>query len=214
MPRVSVICVGLRPEEFEPVRLRLARQSFRDFEFVGEVGGTIPEAWNRAIGRASGEILVFSETDAEPVNEHWLEELVDSVPDDRTVVRGLEINSFPWNMSNLAVHRNLLAGTRFDERFRWAEDTELFCRLKQQGYQLRQVSAAPVVHPRNPASRRRMQRAFRYGLYWARLRYWYDDPVELYSVSHASKVVLRALLNLLGLLVGYIVYLPERRRRR
>ena len=58
-PMVSVICIALHPEEFNPLRRVLSQQSFQNFEFVGETGGTIPEAWNRAIARSQGEILAF-----------------------------------------------------------------------------------------------------------------------------------------------------------
>src|SRR3970040_1550206 len=92
-PKVSVISIALRAEDFTPLRQALARQTFQDFEFVGEIGGTIPEAWNRAIARAQGEILVFAETDVQLVNENWLEELVTHIPDERTIIKGLEVIS-------------------------------------------------------------------------------------------------------------------------
>jgi GT2 family glycosyltransferase len=210
---VTVICIALREEEFEPVLQALARQTFQDYEFVGVTGGAIPEAWNQAIRQARGELLVFTETDARPVNEHWLEELVNSVPDDVTIVKGLEITGSPLDLSNLAARRRIFEGVQFDERFRWAEDTELFCRLKQQGYRFQQVDCAPVIHRSKTGSKHYMRRAFRYGLYWARLSYRYPDPVELAGFSLVVKNLLAATLNLFGLLTGYLIYWPERRRR-
>jgi GT2 family glycosyltransferase len=194
----------------EPLREALSRQTFRDFEFVGEAGGTIPEAWNRAIARARGEILVFTETDASPVDERWLEQLVDSLPDENTIVKGLEISGAPWDMANLAAHRSVFADARFDESFLWAEDTELFCRLKQQGCRLLRVDTAPVIHRHKLGSKRMTRRAFRYGVYMARLRLMYgNDGVEIADVGHASAMFLRALLNLAGLAWGYLLYWPR-----
>jgi hypothetical protein len=212
--KVSVISIALSPEEFAPLKESLTRQTFQDFEFVGEVRGTIPEAWNRAIARAKGEILIFTETDALPVNERWLEELVNSVPDNKTIVKGLEITSTPWDLSNLACHRSAFDGDVFDTAFRWAEDTELFCRLKARDYKFVELDKAPVIHLQKLGKKRMLRRAFRYGLYWARLRHRYADPVEVMDFSTASKVFAGALLNLLGLLIGYLIYWPERRLRK
>jgi hypothetical protein len=115
MPSVPVISIARSSEEFQPLRQALSRQTLCDFEFVGESGGTIPEAWNRAIVRAMGEILVFIEADASPVDEHWLEELANSVPNEKTIVKGLEVTDSTWDMANLAAHRNVFADARFDE---------------------------------------------------------------------------------------------------
>ncbi len=213
MPSVSVISIALSPEEFDPVRQTLSRQTFQDFEFIGEVGGTIPEAWNRAIDRARGDILVFTETDATPVNERWLEELVNSVSDEKTIVKGLEITGTPWDMSNLACHRSALNGARFDESFRWAEDTELFCRLKSEGYRLMQLDKAPVIHLHKLGRKRMIRRAFRYGLYHARLQQRYSNPVDISDALDYAKILLMAAMNLVGFILGTIIYWPERRQR-
>ncbi len=125
MPKVSVISIALVEDQLRPLRERLETQTFRDFEFVGEVGGTIPEAWNRAIQRARGEILVFIETDAIPVNERWLEDLVGNIPDERTIVKGLEVTGSTWDMANLAAYRRVFEKIKFDQNFQWSEDTEL-----------------------------------------------------------------------------------------
>lgn len=208
MPRVSVISIALVENEFEGLYRSLAQQTFQDFEFIGEVGGTIPEAWNRAIRRASGEILVFTETDATPVNKYWLEELVNGVPDERTIVKGLEITGQPWDLANLACYRAVLQDVKFDENFLWAEDSELFCRLKHLGYELQHIPAAPVIHLQKMRSKRRIRRAFRYGLYQAKLCYMYGDREMVSGADLAAKVLVQACLTLLGLIAGYILYWP------
>jgi hypothetical protein len=209
MPSVPVISIARSSEEFQPLRQALSRQTLCDFEFVGESGGTIPEAWNRAIVRAMGEILVFIEADASPVDEHWLEELANSVPNEKTIVKGLEVTDSTWDMANLAAHRNVFADARFDESFRWAEDTELFCRLNRQGFDLLKVNAAPVIHLRRPSAKR-VRRAFRYGLYWAKLNHrygHYGDPMRLTGVvQYCCRMLAEASLNLLGLALGNLIY--------
>jgi GT2 family glycosyltransferase len=213
-PKVSVVCIAVHPEEFLAVKEYLKKQSYQDYEFIGEVGGTIPDAWDRAVKRAVGDILVFTETDAKPVNERWLEELVSAITDNKTIIKGLEITGTPLDFSNLAAPRSAFDDNEFDRRFKWAEDTELFSRLKLQGYRFRQIEAAPVIHLRKNASKRYIRRAFRYGLYWARLRHCYPEPVELANVATSGKALIAALLNMLGLLIGSIIYLPERRHRK
>jgi hypothetical protein len=212
-PRVSVICIAKDEGELAEKEKQLSTQTYQDYEFVGVAGGTIPEAWNRGVEAARGEILVFTETDATPVNDQWLSDLVNSVTDDRCIVKGLEVTGLPFDLSNLACRRSVLAGNRFREDFRWAEDSELFCRLKSLGYELRHVQVAPVIHLQKMRSKRRIRRAFRYGLYQARLRYLYGDREMVSGAGLAVKMLIQASLDLLGLAIGYILYWPERRKR-
>jgi hypothetical protein len=212
-PKVSVISIALAQQDFDGIKDILSRQSFRDFEFVGEVGGTIPEAWNRAIQRARGEILIFTETDARPLNDTWIEDLINGLEDKSTIVKGLEITETLWDMSNLAGYRELFLNAHFNERFRWAEDTELLCRLKKSGYRMIFLEAAPVVHVEKSRSRRQIRRGFRYGLYWARLRHRYRNHEDVSGFVEIFKALMKAGLNLLGYSIGYLLYMPERRMR-
>jgi GT2 family glycosyltransferase len=209
-PKVSVISIALKPEEFDPVVANLSRQTFRDYEFVGEAGGAIPAAWNRAIRRARGEILVLTETDATPVDEYWLEQMVSSLSAQNDIVKGLEVKSTSWDLSNLAIHRSVFTEHSFDDSFGWAADTELLCRLKAHGYRLVSPAQAPVVHLQKGISRHYFRRAFHFGLNWARLKYKYANPVEVNEVSFADKLFVSALLNFLGLFIGYLILWPVR----
>jgi GT2 family glycosyltransferase len=213
-PKVSVICIAKHEGELAEKERQLSTQTYRDYEFVGAAGGTIPQAWNRSLDRAQGEILVFTETDVTPVNERWLEELVAAVHNERTIVKGPEVNSLPLDMSSLACHRSVFATVRFDEDFLWAEDSELFCKLKRQGCEFQHVVVTPVLHLNRLASKRYIRRAFRYGIYNARLRLRYADPVLVAGLEDAWKRLLTATLNILGLAVGYLVYWPEHLSRR
>jgi GT2 family glycosyltransferase len=209
-PLVSVISIALSNKEFDSLLSALSQQTFQDFEFIGEVGGTIPEAWNRAIQKAKGDILVFTETDATPVNEYWLAELVNSVPDEKTIVKGLEITGVPWDLSNLACHKSVLEGVKFDLNFRWAEDTELFCRLRAGGYKLIRIDRAPVIHLQKLGKKRNIRRAFRYGMYHARLLHRYSNPIRIGNAATQMRIITMAGLKLLGFLFGYIYYFRER----
>lgn len=214
MPKVSVISIALSDKDFDQLRNRLALQTYTNFEFIGEVGGSIPEAWNRAIQRAQGEILVFTETDAISVNERWLEELVSHVSNEKVIVKGLEVTSTPWDFSNLAAYRNVFQGTSFDESFLWAEDTEFLCRLHDQGYEFRQINQACVIHLQKYVSRKYIHRAFRYGIYFARLHYRYKKAFETAGFVDLWKMFIKSTLNLAGYFFGKLVYWPERRYRK
>ena len=212
-PKVSVVSIALIAEEFKPLIEGLKLQTFQDYEFVGEAGGSIPEAWNRAIHRSQGEIVVLTETDARPVDDRWLEEMVTGVTDQGVIVKGLEITRRQLDLSNMAVHRSVFEKHRFNEQFKGVEDIDLLSRLKEEGYVFKLIDQATVIHLSKLKSRHYIRRAFRYGLYWAKLRRRYADPVYLANVPQAGKVFLSALLNLLGLLIGYVIYFPESRYR-
>jgi len=207
---VSIISIAQYENQLEALRHALTLQQRQDFEFIGEVGDSQPASWKRAIRRASGEILVFLEAGAKPVNERWLEELVAEVKDANTIVKGLEITSSPLDPSSLAGYREAFVDNPFDESYPWAEDTELFCRLQAAGYHFSQLGCAPVIHPSKPGSKTVLRRAFHYGLYYQRLRYRYANPVELNSIPSTIKLMVASLLNLLGVFVGSILYWNEK----
>jgi len=206
MSYVSIISIASSEAEFDPLRLRLERQSFRNYEFIGAVGDPIPATWQSAIRRARGELLVFLEASARPVNERWLEELVQAANDGKTIVKGLEVSSTPLNLSSLAGYREAFLKNPFNESYPWAEDTELFCRLQTAGYRFVQLERAPVIHLSKPGSRMVLRRAFRYGIYYQRLRQRYPQTVELNSIQNTFKLLIAAMLNRLGMMLGSWFY--------
>lgn len=62
-PKISVITPSIRPEGLKVVQECLQRQTFRDFEWLTEVGfenkSDLNAALNRMARRAKGELLVF-----------------------------------------------------------------------------------------------------------------------------------------------------------
>jgi hypothetical protein len=211
-PMVSVIVIGTEQAEYGLLQSILALQTYQDYEFICETDNRISDAWQRAVARARGEILVFLAPGARPVDNRWLEELVAGVSDERTIVKGLEVTSSPLDPSSLAGYRQAFLEHPFDENFPWSEDTELFCRLKSDGYRFVQLECAPVIHLSKPGSRTYRRRAFRYGVYWSRLRHRYAEPVELAGGVETFKEIVKASLYLLGMAVGAVLYWPEGRR--
>jgi len=213
VPKVSVISIAISADEFKPTIEQLKLQTYQDIEFIGEAGGSIPEAWNRAIQRAKGEIIVFTETDARAINEYWLEEMVTGVSDPKTIVKGLEITSTSIRLSNLAVHREVMVNNPFTESFRWIADIELFSRLKEKGFHITEVPKAVIINLSKAHNQHAFKRAFLYGFYWGRLRRRFVDPVEIPGISFAYNRLKVAVYQLCGMAIGAIIYLPERRKR-
>jgi glycosyltransferase involved in cell wall biosynthesis len=225
MPKISVISIAKKDSDFERLRKALARQTFQDFELVTSTKGTIPEAWNDAISRAKGEVLVFIESDAFPLNERWLEEIARNWQKG-TILKGLEINPTSLNLSNLVCDASIFKNIRFDERFRCAEDMELFARLKKMGIEFRFVDAFPVVHVSTRTWRKTLTRAFTSGMYAMKIIYLHGksnvDAISaqnfksnyIHPISNRLRIIVENVLNLLGLFFGAIVYLPVLLRRK
>lgn len=64
----------LDSDEFVHLSRSLGRQTLQDSEFVGAIGGIVPETCNRLIAPDGSEILVFIKTDGRSVDEHRLEQ--------------------------------------------------------------------------------------------------------------------------------------------
>ena len=63
------------------------------------------------------------------------------------------------------------------------------------------------MSPYKLGSKRMLRRAFRYGVYHARLRLMYGkDGVEIAGVAQTGAMLLRACLNLAGQAIGYLLY--------
>ncbi|MEM2294224.1 MAG: glycosyltransferase [Nitrososphaerota archaeon] len=225
MPKVSVISIAKSDAEFERLREALERQTFRDFEFITSTKGSIPEAWNDALSKAKGEIIVFIESDAFPLNERWLEEIVENWRKG-AVLKGLEINPTSLNLCNLVCDADIFRKVRFDESFKCTEDTELFARLRKMGVEVGFVNAFPVVHVPSRTWRKTLSRSFRSGMYFMKIMYMHGkenlDDINtqnfksnyIHPISNRIRIIVENILVLLGLLVGAIIYLPILLKRR
>lgn len=208
--RVSVISIALRPEEFTPLIEGLQRQTFQDFEFIGAAGGSIPSAWNRALRAARGEIVVFTETDARPVNENWLEEMVAGLTVPAMIVKGLEIIRQELDFSNLAIPRKVFESFDFDPTFGAMADLELCLRLQEAGYAINLLQRAPVIYLEKARRQRVYRNAFRYGWMWARLRQRYGEIEALQPLAFGKAALQPALRQLGGMVVGAMLNLAEK----
>ncbi|MFH1473796.1 MAG: glycosyltransferase family A protein [Candidatus Aenigmatarchaeota archaeon] len=148
MPKVSVVSIAKRERELDQLKKALRKQTYKNFEFVFSTKRGIPNAWNDAIGRAKGDIIIITESDCLPLNNKWLEEMVRAIKktDKKTLIRGVEIQPTPWCWSNIGCHASVLKDNPLDECYPVGEDTELFARLKKKGYKNIELPIAPVIH--------------------------------------------------------------------
>jgi glycosyltransferase involved in cell wall biosynthesis len=225
MPKISVISIAKKNSDFERLCKVLEEQTFRDFELVTSTKGSIPEAWNDAISRARGEILVFVESDAFPLSNNWLEEIVKHAKKN-AVLKGLEINPADLNLCNLVCDASIFKNVRFDESFKVREDTELFARLRRMGVEVGFVNAFPVVHVPARTWRKTLSRALRSGMYYVKIVYMHGrkniDDINtqnfksnyIHPISNRLRIIVENVLVLMGLVVGAIIYIPILIRRK
>jgi len=218
MPKISVISIAKEDYEFERLRKALEKQTFQDFEFVSSTKGTIPQAWNDAISRAKGEIFVFTESDAFPLNDRWLEEIA-KIGKKNAILKGLEINPTSLNLCNLVCDGSIFKETKFDETFLSSEDTELFARLRKMGVEIGFVNAFPVMHVSTKTWKKTLSRGLG-GMYLMKTIYlhgrcnidnWNTRNFEsnyIHPISNRLRIIMENLLILLGLFIGAIYYLP------
>jgi len=219
MTKISVICIAKREQDLQNLHKALANQTFTDFELVPSTKGTIPEAWNDAISRAKGEFLVFTESDAIPLNERWLEDISKAVKKDM-ILKGIEINPTDLNMCNLVCDAAIFKSVRFDESLPTGEDTELFARLRKIGVKIEYVMDFPVIHTPRQTWKKSLSRAFRNGMYIMKIIYLHGnsniDNVNTMSsrsnyvnpISNRLRIITENMLVLIGLVVGSIRYSP------
>lgn len=214
MPRVSIITICKKDADISAFIDTINRQTFRDFELIVANDEKIPDAWNSAIDRAQGQVLVFTETDCVPTNT-WLEELVSEVEEGK-IVRGIEVIPAPLDPGNIAITRSTLNGNRFDRRFLPADDTEWFARLMSQGIELKQIQKAITFHNKRRQVARSLKWAFLYGENWSRIYQRYGAVYRSWhhTVGHNTIVIIEDMLHWLGAIYGLIRYLPERRFRK
>ncbi len=217
--KISIVSIAREDEEFDRLRLALADQTFKDFEFVTSTKGTIPEAWNDAISRVKGEIIVFTESDALPLRKNWLEEIVRTA-EKGTILKGLEINPTDLDLCNLVCDASILKKEKFDKNFHIAEDVELFARLRKMGTEIRFVNSFPVIHSHSQTWKKTWSRGLKLGMYFMKVVYLHGrkniDDIntrnfkghQIHPVSNRVRIIVENILVLLGLFFGSIRYLP------
>jgi glycosyltransferase involved in cell wall biosynthesis len=225
MPKFSVISIAKTEKELENLRGVLAKQTFRDFEFLVSTGGTIPEAWNSAISKATGDYIILIESDAMPLNSTWLEE-ISRIVKKRTAYKGLEINPTDLDLCNFVCDASILKQEKFDSSFTVCEDMELFARLRSKRVAIRNVMGFPVIHSPSQTWEKTLSRSLKRGVYYARIFYLYGrenvDDINtrnlqrnyINPVSNRMRMITENVLVLLGELFGLIFCLPILIKRR
>lgn len=165
---MSVLLTGKDAASVRAKVLELKRQDHPDFEIVAVSGGPLTSGYNRAIRRAKGKILVFTETDTVALSRSWLRQLAAQVREGE-VVKGLEVFPPGFNFSNSACYASVAKRIPLNERYRLSSDTEWSRRLQRHGIRMRTIYSAGVLHLRRPASGKALRWAYQYGREWVRL---------------------------------------------
>lgn len=219
MPRFSVISIARHDSELENLRDHLSAQRFRDFEFVASTKGTIPEAWNDAITRSKGDFLIFTESDAWPLQDTWLDEINARVKEN-VVMKGIEITPTALDLCNLVCDRKIFDTMAFDESFPIGEDTELFARMRRSGIVIEQVWGFPVVHEKKETWTKTWQRASSSGMYMVKIILLHGrghvDTVNtrnirgdhINPIGNRLRIIAENVLFLTGVCIGLVRYFP------
>jgi glycosyltransferase involved in cell wall biosynthesis len=221
MKKVSVITIAKKEKELEPLKNVLRKQTFKGFEFVTSTKEGIPQAMNDAINKAKGEIIIVTESDALPLSNKWLEEMVKAVrehnkndPEKRTIIRGVEVSPLPWCWCNFACYSSVLKNNKIDESYPFAEDTELFARLKKMGYIGLELPIAPVFHKRQSKGFwKPIKKSFTYGKLLTRITLQYgnvgfgsEKKESINIFEREIRIILSRISFLLGTAVGFVIY--------
>jgi hypothetical protein len=221
MPKLSVVSIAKTREELDKLENDLSNQTYQDYEFVGSTEGTIPEAWNDAISKAEGDFLVFTETDARPINDRWLEDIAKNLRHN-FIVKGTEIRPMDLNMCNLVADAKIFKKERFDESFPVCEDTELFARLRKNNIPIEKVDGFPVVHVPTISWKKTLSRAFTYGHLFMKIVYRHglgnietvstkrENKDQIHPVSNRVRIICENVLILAGLVFGVFFHFFER----
>lgn len=147
------------------------------------------EVLNQGMENTSGEIVVFLNSDCTPVDEYWLERLLEGFTDDQVAaVFGRQIprpdckplyakdtedtygdghrqkywrNCF--SMASCAIRRSVWDSIKFDGSLCISEDIDWTWRARQAGYTVQYVADSVVMHSHNYPLRSFYQRHFKEG---------------------------------------------------
>lgn len=123
------------------------------------------------MSRATGDLILFTETDVDYLDVHWISKMVENARPGK-FVKGLESNHLNRNWCSTIIYREDLHGEKIDERFEVAEDTEYFLRLDDKyGVKFDYAWNVNVMHRKDVAaiSEKALERAYIYGRLTAEL---------------------------------------------
>jgi glycosyltransferase involved in cell wall biosynthesis len=227
MPKVSIVSIAKNESEFIRLKKKLKKQTFKDWEFVYSTKKGIPQAWNDAIKKAKGNIIIITESDALPLTNNWIKDMVKAVKknDTKTIIRGIEVIPTAWDFSNLACYSKILKQNKLDENYSIAEDTELFARLRKLGYKGKELSIAPIVHMRNKSVSELIKNNFLYGILLVKIQMKYGQTGfkttfresflqnSLNLLKREIGTILSKIMFLIGAIIGLIIYFPSNSKK-
>lgn len=202
-PRVSVVVIAKTQQEIEDKKRELSKQTVKPDEYCTSTNPDLATAWTEAFNKVTGDIVVVTESDARMLNERFIEELISNVRDGE-ITKGLEISHEWENFANIAFPAGLLKRFPVTKEYGIAQDTEFFCRCKGSGIRVRRINGATVIHDRGFASKKQIERAYRYGRLHVRLMKKYNyhplsEYVERLEIQRdAANETLRGINDELG----------------
>ncbi|MFH1229155.1 MAG: glycosyltransferase [Candidatus Aenigmatarchaeota archaeon] len=212
--KVSIVTIAKTKEEIEELKKALTNQTYKDYEFVYSTKKGIPQAWNDAFKKVKGKYILTIDSEARPMTNTWIEEMVDSIEKHRgSIIKGIEVSSNSWTWCNIISNADIFKNNKVNENYPIAEDTEIFARLDNCGYKRITLPIAPVRHDRNDP-KKNLQRAYRYGRLNTRIKLRYKNS----SFKEANKVegtdvfkreiysIVSSGLYLIGIIVELIKY--------
>lgn len=190
-PHVTIVFAAKTEQEAQRLLSLLENQEYHGtLTYSYSTLPGIAEAMNEAINKAEGELLLFTETDVEPINIKWIKTMVLN-SQKGCFVRGLEVNHRTPNWSNTILYKEDLHNEKLDTNFSVAEDTEFFNRMvSKYGITLSVTRDCVVEHLKEPDSDKAVQRAYEYGMNEIRIMKKYNN----YSMKEYRDRQLRKIL--------------------
>lgn len=252
MPKVSIIMRSLNDIAYIEKTLKMIfSQNFTDFELInvdsGSTDGTfeiikkynknivyqiksedyIPgRVLNKAIEKASGDIIVFNNSDCIPTHKEWLENLIR--PLENKNIAGVFGQQIPradakalivkdgnrafgsgeivkkwknfFSLATSAIRRDLIVEFPFNNDLQYNEDLEWSWRMKKLGYKIEYVKDAIVEHSHNYSKQ---------GLY---KRFWGEGNTEGAIYGKKYNILRHFLKPLFAEMVRDIIYLLKRNK--
>lgn len=205
---VSIVFAAANQRQARELLQRLTNQTYKGkVQYCYSCKGTIPEAMNESLRKATGDFILFTETDVKhPPN--WIEKMVE-LAEPRKLIKALEVNSINFNFASTICYKEDIEGMFLDETYRIAEDTDFFCRLKQKGILMENKEEIVVQHLRDNDSDKQVERALDYGYIHAKL----IDKYEYYPLEKYKKRMQNKLEIAQRTLKGIEKYEKERKKR-
>ena len=163
-PKISVVTIAKTQTEIDRKIAEFKNQKTQPDEFCYSTHPDLATAWVEAIGKATGDIVVITETDTQMITDDFIGELTQGMNgNSNEIVKGIETNHTWENFANVAVSRRVLQENPITTEFGIGQDTEWYARCKSRGVKIKQVNRGHVAHYRGIATEKMLSRAYEYG---------------------------------------------------